>query len=179
MSMKTKVGIIGGGPSGLMLSQLLDLKGIDNIVLEKHTRKHVLGRIRAGVLEDREVYKGLQNWFIRSLVRPVYEEWIEMAYMKNAIMLGKFPLSRPVTDYMKVHYQPRRWAWVDPQKDGAANQLALDSCLKSHSQIMREQGDDPESTFREIARDKALMEKYGIAPVEQQQTEEKPNVEED
>jgi len=49
--MKTKVGIIGGGPSGLLLSQLLDLQGIDNIVLEKHSRDYVLGRIRAGVLE--------------------------------------------------------------------------------------------------------------------------------
>lgn len=49
--MKTKVGIIGGGPSGLLLSQLLDLKGIDNVVLEKHSRDYVLGRIRAGVLE--------------------------------------------------------------------------------------------------------------------------------
>ena len=49
--MKTKVGIIGGGPSGLMLSQLLHLKGIDNIVLERHSREYVLGRIRAGVLE--------------------------------------------------------------------------------------------------------------------------------
>ncbi|WP_282181776.1 4-hydroxybenzoate 3-monooxygenase [Aliiroseovarius marinus] len=49
--MKTQVGIIGGGPSGLMLSQLLHLKGIDNIVLEKHSREYVLGRIRAGVLE--------------------------------------------------------------------------------------------------------------------------------
>lgn len=51
MNMKTQVGIIGGGPSGLMLSQLLHLKGIDNIVLEKHSREYVLGRIRAGVLE--------------------------------------------------------------------------------------------------------------------------------
>jgi len=49
--MKTKVGIIGGGPSGLLLSQLLDLQGIDNILLEKHSREYVLGRIRAGVLE--------------------------------------------------------------------------------------------------------------------------------
>ncbi len=49
--METKVCIIGGGPSGLMLSQLLHLKGIDNIVLEKHSRDHVLSRIRAGVLE--------------------------------------------------------------------------------------------------------------------------------
>ena len=48
---KTKVGIIGGGPSGLLLSQLLHLKGIDNVLLEKHSRDYVLGRIRAGVLE--------------------------------------------------------------------------------------------------------------------------------
>lgn len=49
--MKTQVCIIGGGPSGLMLSQLLHLKGIDTIVLEKHSREYVLSRIRAGVLE--------------------------------------------------------------------------------------------------------------------------------
>ncbi|WP_172297058.1 4-hydroxybenzoate 3-monooxygenase [Pseudoruegeria sp. HB172150] len=49
--MKTQVCIIGGGPSGLMLSQLLHLKGIETVVLEKHSREYVLGRIRAGVLE--------------------------------------------------------------------------------------------------------------------------------
>ena len=49
--MKTKVCIIGGGPSGLLLSQLLDLKGIDNVVLERQSREYVLSRIRAGVLE--------------------------------------------------------------------------------------------------------------------------------
>lgn len=50
--MKTQVCIIGGGPSGLMLSQLLHLKGIDTIVLERQSREYVLGRIRAGVLEQ-------------------------------------------------------------------------------------------------------------------------------
>ena len=49
--MKTQVCIIGGGPSGLMLSQLLHLRGIDTVVLEKHSREYVLSRIRAGVLE--------------------------------------------------------------------------------------------------------------------------------
>jgi len=49
--MGTQVGIIGGGPSGLLLAQLLHLSGIDTVLLEKHTREHVLGRIRAGVLE--------------------------------------------------------------------------------------------------------------------------------
>ncbi len=49
--MKVQVCIIGGGPSGLLLSQLLHLQGIDTIVLEKYSRDHVLARIRAGVLE--------------------------------------------------------------------------------------------------------------------------------
>ncbi len=49
--MKTQVGIIGGGPSGLMLSQLLHLQGIETVVLEQRSREYVLGRIRAGVLE--------------------------------------------------------------------------------------------------------------------------------
>ena len=49
--MKTSVCIIGGGPSGLMLSQLLHLKGIDTVVLERQSREYVLSRIRAGVLE--------------------------------------------------------------------------------------------------------------------------------
>lgn len=51
MAMHTQVGIIGSGPSGLLLSQLLDLNGIDNVVLERRSKAYVLGRIRAGVLE--------------------------------------------------------------------------------------------------------------------------------
>ena len=49
--MRTQTVIIGGGPSGLLLSQLLHTRGIDSIVLERKTKDYVLGRIRAGVLE--------------------------------------------------------------------------------------------------------------------------------
>lgn len=50
--MRTQVAIIGGGPSGLLLSQLLHVRGIDSVVLERRTKDYVLGRIRAGVLEQ-------------------------------------------------------------------------------------------------------------------------------
>ncbi|MFZ1992019.1 MAG: 4-hydroxybenzoate 3-monooxygenase [Alphaproteobacteria bacterium] len=49
--MRTQVCIIGAGPSGLLLSQLLHLNGIDCTVLERQTPEYVLGRIRAGLLE--------------------------------------------------------------------------------------------------------------------------------
>ena len=50
--MRTKVAIIGAGPSGLLLGQLLHRQGIDNVILEARSAEYVLGRIRAGVLEQ-------------------------------------------------------------------------------------------------------------------------------
>jgi p-hydroxybenzoate 3-monooxygenase len=49
---RTKVAIIGAGPAGLLLGQLLHTYGIDNIILERQTPEYVLGRIRAGLLEE-------------------------------------------------------------------------------------------------------------------------------
>jgi p-hydroxybenzoate 3-monooxygenase len=50
--LRTKVAIIGAGPAGLLLGQLLHAYGIDNVILERRTPDYVLGRIRAGVLEQ-------------------------------------------------------------------------------------------------------------------------------
>jgi len=49
---RTQVAIVGAGPSGLLLGQLLHRAGIDNVVLERQTGDYVLGRIRAGILEQ-------------------------------------------------------------------------------------------------------------------------------
>lgn len=53
--MRTQVAIIGAGPAGLMLGRLLDLAGIDNVIIERKSADYVLGRIRAGVLEQGSV----------------------------------------------------------------------------------------------------------------------------
>ena len=50
--MRTQVVIIGAGPAGLLLGQLLQRRGIDHIILERQTAEHVLGRVRAGVIEQ-------------------------------------------------------------------------------------------------------------------------------
>ena len=50
--MKTQVAIIGAGPSGLLLGQLLSKQGIDNVIIERAAGDYILGRIRAGVLEQ-------------------------------------------------------------------------------------------------------------------------------
>ena len=50
--MHTQVAIIGAGPAGLLLSQLLHVHGISSVVLERRDRAYVEGRIRAGILEQ-------------------------------------------------------------------------------------------------------------------------------
>jgi p-hydroxybenzoate 3-monooxygenase len=55
MTMRTQVGIVGAGPAGLVLSQLLHLQGVDSIVIENRSRKYVEERVRAGLLEQNTV----------------------------------------------------------------------------------------------------------------------------
>jgi p-hydroxybenzoate 3-monooxygenase len=52
---KTQVAIIGGGPAGMLLSELLHRQGVESVVLERQSREYVLSRIRAGVLEPTTV----------------------------------------------------------------------------------------------------------------------------
>ena len=50
--MRTQVGIVGAGPAGLLLGQMLHLRGIDSIIVEHRSRDYVIDRVRAGVLEQ-------------------------------------------------------------------------------------------------------------------------------
>ena len=52
ISMRTQVAIVGAGPAGLLLGALLHKAGIDNVIVEQRSADYVLGRIRAGVLEQ-------------------------------------------------------------------------------------------------------------------------------
>jgi p-hydroxybenzoate 3-monooxygenase len=52
VTVRTQVAIIGAGPAGMLLAELLHRQGVDSVVLERQSRAHVCGRIRAGVLEQ-------------------------------------------------------------------------------------------------------------------------------
>ena len=86
--MRTQVGIIGGGPAGLLLSQLLHLEGIETVVLERRSRAHVMGRIRAGVLEQ-----GFQNLMRRAQIAQRMErdgqvhEGVNIAYQEDRLRI--------------------------------------------------------------------------------------------
>jgi lambda family phage portal protein len=118
--------------------------------------------IRAGVLDERETWMNLQGWFIEEFMNDIYKEWLEMALLTQALAL-------PFSKFGKFHapfWMPRRWAWVDPQKDITANILAIKSGLKAPSMVAAEMGYDLEEVYEAIKRDDEMRKSLGITTID-------------
>jgi lambda family phage portal protein len=120
--------------------------------------------IRQGALNVREYWKELQQWLIETLIHPVYIEWLRYMLLSGKIITktGK-PLSPMRFDtYKAVHWQGKRWAWIDPKSEVTAAVTAIRAGLTSPSAVIREQGKDPGTVYREIAEDIKEMKAAGI-----------------
>lgn len=153
--MRTQVAIIGAGPSGLLLGQLLHKAGIDAIVLERQTGEYVLGRIRAGILEqvcidlmdeagvgERMHKEGLVHGGFDLLVDGSRHR-IDMNKLtggKNVMVYGQTELTRDLMDAraaaglttvyeamnVKVHDFDTRNPRVTYEKDGQSHTIECD-----------------------------------------------------
>ena len=122
--------------------------------------------IRAGVLEEREIWKALQGWTVRTFCQPVYERWLRIQLARQNIKVKGQPLrDERFNKCCDVTWQPRRWSWVDPVKDVQANVMAVNNGMKTISDCIRETGKDPIDVWRERQREIQLMTDLGI-PVE-------------
>ncbi|HEX8013326.1 MAG TPA: 4-hydroxybenzoate 3-monooxygenase [Casimicrobiaceae bacterium] len=154
-SIRTQVAIVGAGPSGLLLGQLLHKAGIDAVILERVTGDYVLGRIRAGILEQvcidlmdeagvggrmhREglVHGGFEMLFGRKRHRV---DMKELTGGKNVMVYGQTELTRDLMDARKaaalptvyeaqnvtVHDFDTKRPRVTYEKDGRQHEVACD-----------------------------------------------------
>lgn len=120
--------------------------------------------IRSGTLEERENWKELQEWLVEALIEPVFEAWLPRALLGGRIVTAKGGKLKPerIDKYRNVEWQPRRWAWVDPRADVQAAVESKNNLLQSPGALIREQGKDPNTVFREIAADIEAMKAAGI-----------------
>lgn len=119
--------------------------------------------IRQGKLDERDHWKDLQEWLIEQLIEPVFEAWLPRALLGGKISAkGKALNPANIDNYSQVSWQPRRWEWIDPRADMDAAERSKNNLLASPSQIIRDQGRDPNTVWREIARDIDTMKKAGI-----------------
>jgi lambda family phage portal protein len=115
--------------------------------------------IRAGLIEERETWKGLQKLFVEAVNDRVFSEWLLMSLTTGAVNL---PLSR-YDKFNVPKWTGRRWAWVDPLKDVEANRAAVGAGFKSATQVINEMGGDREDVYQEIAQDLEYAESLGLS----------------
>lgn len=114
--------------------------------------------IRAGLLEERDMWKALQRWMVQALLAPTYSAWLPRAIVSGGLALPFDKLAK----FDAAVWQGRRWDWVDPQKDVSANVTAAQNGLKSYSQIIRESGRDPIEVWAELEADRKRLGAMGV-----------------
>jgi len=113
---------------------------------------------RLGVMEERENWKMLQTWMASSFHDQIFSAWLEMALLSGQLEIN-------FSQFNKLNaatWQPRRWKWFDPVKDIKAEIAAIESGIKTRSQVIRELGFDPYDVWEEMAEEQELIKSKGI-----------------
>lgn len=114
---------------------------------------------RVGELDERDVWRALQQWLCEELHQRVYERWLAMALLTNRVRLP----TQNVADYRSVAWLPRGWAWVDPENDLNAMEKAIQLGLTSRTIEAAAQGRDLEEVFVDLDQEQDLAKEYGIS----------------
>lgn len=123
--------------------------------------------IRSGVLEERDEWMVLQDWFTEQVLDPVFDLWLRTGLATGAItqISSKGPSVLPLAKLDKFRqrvWMPRRWGWVDPLKDVQATVLAIEHNLTTATDAAARAGVDIEDVFATKQREKELAAQYGI-----------------
>ena len=103
---------------------------------------------RLSLLEDREMWRMLQDWLIEHVCQPVFERWLMAAQATGELTLPGFDLMPE--RYEAVKWFPRGWEWVDPQREVAAYKEAVRCGFKTQADVVGAGGGDLEELL--IAR---------------------------
>lgn len=119
---------------------------------------------RAGVLEDREEYMDVQEWFIEDWATPIFQAWLRSALLAGQITLSNgSPLSFSKYDkFRQCQFTGRRWSWVTPTQDIAATEKSIALGLTSRRREAAKQGVDIAEVAAEQQADQELFAKHGV-----------------
>jgi len=115
---------------------------------------------RLALLDDRELWRMLQDWLIDTLCQPVFEAWLEMAVLNGTLQLPAYETAPEV--YEDIRWAPRGWKWIDPVKEGAAAKSDVRSGFTTLTDVLAEQGEDIEEHFQRRRDEIAMAKRYGL-----------------
>lgn len=117
--------------------------------------------IRAGLLDERDQYRTIQQWFIDSFIQPIFDAWLPIAFLSGQI---KLPFAK-MDKFNSPTWKARSWDWVDPKKDQEANILSVNNYMDSPQSIISRRGGEPEKILDEIKEWNEMIKARGLQPV--------------
>jgi len=120
---------------------------------------------RLAQLDDREMWRTLQMWFIRKLRYRTHKRWLQQAVFSRALQtISIESYAADPSKFEKVRYKPRGWNWIDPEKEVNARIAAIKAGLDTLTNAIAETGSgrDVEDVFKERRQEIDLEEKYKL-----------------
>lgn len=132
---------------------------------------------RLALLEDRDTWRAIQQWFIRSFRERLHREWLRQAMLARAI--DGVPLVEYVAapdKFEAVSFKPRGWSWVDPTKEVEAYKEAVKAGFTTVTDVIAETGGgrDAEEVFAQRARELEELEALDLTFDTSPEAYEKP-----
>lgn len=116
---------------------------------------------RSGLIEFRRRVEQLQfSTIVFQFCRPVWKRWMDLAVLSGRVTLRNYLANKD--KFQAAKWVTPAWAWVDPQKDLAAEKIAVDQGWKARSDVIESFGYDPEEVDMRIKADQDRAEKLGL-----------------
>lgn len=147
-------GVASGIPGADYVSMASDLEGVN------------FSSIRAGQLEQRSIYKAMQQFYINHAQGPEFEDWLGIQQFNPGVKIDLVKLAALI-ESENFRFIGRGWQWVDPLKEVKAYGEAIALRLTSRRRIVAENlGEDFGELLEEIAEDEAAMAALGLQAIE-------------
>jgi lambda family phage portal protein len=120
---------------------------------------------RLSLLESRDTWKHLQQWFIRSFREPLHRMWLQQAVLSGALpQVNRSEYAIDPSKYEAVQFKPRGWSWVDPTKEVAAYKEAVMAGFTTVSDVIAATGNgqDLEEVLDARERELQMMDDKGL-----------------
>jgi lambda family phage portal protein len=149
----------------MMLREIAAGTGVSYESLSRDYSQSNYSSSRLALLDDRDLWRVLQLWFIRNFRMPLHRDWLQQAILARAITsisIENYALDIP--KYSAVRFKPRGWTWVDPEKEIAGAKEGIKSGFTTTTEVVALTGGgrDIEDILDERRNELDLMREKGL-----------------
>jgi len=148
----------------MMLREVAAGTGISYASLSADYSQTNYSSSRLAMLDDRDVWRALQQWWIRSFRMPLHKRWVRQAVLAGAVNVPVAEYALDMAKFECVRFKPRGWTWIDPTKEVKAYKEGVRGGMTTLTDVIAATGEgrDIEDFIVDRKRELAMLKAAGI-----------------